>query len=99
MTEITRQNIVEYLEYVYERMIEAYDDEILNEVKVIIERLRRDSTVTTVKSSLEDLQVICDVLLHKYHDDDLVVEFQLRINELASLFDIDISDDVLDDEE
>ena len=90
MAEITRQNIVEYLEFIYDKMVESYGDIILNEVKVIIERLRRDSTVTTVKSCVNDLQVICDVLKHKYHDDDLVIEFQLRINELADLFNVSV---------
>lgn len=90
MVEITRQNIVEYLEFVYDKMVESYGDIILNEVKVIIERLRRDSTVITVKSCVNDLQVICDVLEHKYHDDDLVIEFQLRINELADLFNVSV---------
>lgn len=90
MTEITRQNIVEYLEYTYDKMVETYKDSIISEIKVIIERLRRDSTVTTVKSSVEDLQVICNVLVHKYSDDDLVGEFQSRINDLANLFSVSV---------
>lgn len=88
MTEITRENIVEYLEYTYNKMLDNYNDTIINEIVIIIERLKRDSTVYTVKASVEDLQVICDVLKTKYHDDDAVVEFQLLINELANLFNI-----------
>ena len=89
MSEVTRKNICIYLENVYQQMLESYDDIIINEIIVIIERIKRDSSITTVRSSVNDLQVICNVLNNKYHDDDCVIEFQLRINQLAELFGVD----------
>lgn len=90
MTELTRENICEYLEANYNSMMDSYDDTVLNEVKIIIERLKRDSTIANVKLSVDDLQAICNILYRKYHDDDVIIEFQFLINQLANLFNIGV---------
>lgn len=86
--EVTKENIFDLLNNVYEQMILAFDDIEVTQIKNNAELMKRDASTNNLKICLDDLQHINNYLYNKYQDDNLIILLQRRINQCRFLFDL-----------
>ena len=98
MDEMTRENMTDYFENIYDRMVITYTNPIFTEIQELIQSFKRDSSEYNMNIVVHRLYTISKLLFEQYSDEDLILEFRELVIRLGLLFDIDVTtEDNLDD--
>jgi hypothetical protein len=85
---MTKENMCEYIDKAYKNLNEKYSDKLLQDIPSLSSSLCRDDNLNNVQSVVNKLQAINNVLYSKYGDEDNIIIFQARINQIRNLYDI-----------
>lgn len=85
---MSKENMSDYIDEVYKKLDEKYDDEIIKDIPIINDSLKRDNGLYRVSIEVNKLQHIVNALYAKYGDDDLIIILQARINQIRHLYDL-----------